>query len=73
MKRDICVIAFLCGFSAFSFAQVKPLLPDSIIGYVPNYFTVRLPFYKGSKNGDVNYSSWGIRMNIEKWIDGSYA
>ncbi len=38
MKRDICVIAFLCGFSAFSFAQVNPLLPDSIVGY---YFTGR--------------------------------
>jgi hypothetical protein len=46
--------------------------PDSIIGYVPNYFIVRLPFYKGLKNGEVkNY--WGIRMNIEKWFDGSYA
>ena len=46
--------------------------PDSIIGYVPNYFIVRLPFYHGSKSGEVkNY--WGIRMNIEKWFDGSYA
>jgi len=33
MKREICVIAFLCGFTAFSLAQVKPVFPDSIIGY----------------------------------------
>jgi hypothetical protein len=46
--------------------------PDSIIGYVPNYFIVRLPFYHGIKSGEV-INHWGIKMNIEKWFDGSYA
>ena len=45
--------------------------PDSIIGYVPNYFTVRLPFYHKMKDGDVK-NSWMIMMNIEKWFDGFY-
>ena len=45
--------------------------PDSIIGYVPNYFTVRLPFYHKMKEGEVK-NSWMIMMNIEKWFDGFY-
>ena len=44
--------------------------PDSIIGYVPNYFTVRLPFFHRLKNGEV-LNHWGIMMNIEKWFDGA--
>jgi hypothetical protein len=46
--------------------------PDSIIGYVPNYFIVRLPFFHSLKNGEV-FNMWGIIMNIEKWFDGASA
>ena len=46
--------------------------PDSIIGYVPNYFIVRLPFFHSLKNGEV-FNTWGIIMNIEKWFDSTSA
>ena len=45
---------------------------DSIIGYVPNYFTVSLPLLPMMKNSE-SETSWIIAMNIEKWFDGSYA
>ena len=45
---------------------------DSIIGYVPNYFTVRLPLLPMMKSSE-SETSWIIAMNIEKWFDGTYA
>jgi len=45
---------------------------DSIIGYVPNFFTVTLPLPGMMKAGQTE-SKWSIKMNIEKWFDGEYA
>jgi hypothetical protein len=46
--------------------------PDSIIGYIPNYFTVSLPFKYPFQPG-ISQPAWRIIMNIEKWFDGRYA
>jgi hypothetical protein len=46
--------------------------PDSIIGYIPNYFTVRLPFNYQFQPETAD-PLWIIIMNIERWFDGPYA
>ena len=45
---------------------------DSIIGFVPNFFTVTFPFTPVMKSGGA-YSNWVIRMNVGNWFDGAYA
>jgi hypothetical protein len=46
--------------------------PDSIVGYIPNYFTVSLPF-KYVMQLDANEPFCAINMNIERWFDGPFA
>jgi len=60
MNRDICAIAFLCGFSVFSFAQVKPLLPDSIVGY---YITGRDSVVDSRRVYTYDPHGWLLRMD----------
>ncbi len=45
--------------------------PDSIIGFIPNYFKVTLPVLL--KIGPGATGKIGIIMNIEKWFDGENA
>ena len=42
---------------------------DSIIGYIQNYFTVKLPLKKSLKYENLS-SDWMITMYIDKWFDG---
>ena len=44
--------------------------PDSIIGFIQNYFVVSSPFF--FKNPDTKDLSMIINMNIERWFDGKY-
>ena len=60
MIREICVIAFLSGFSAFSFAQVKPLLPDSIVGY---YFNGRDSVVDSRRVYTYDQHGWLVQMD----------
>jgi hypothetical protein len=46
--------------------------PDSIIGFIQNYFTVSLPFTCQVRSDTPN-PVCTIIMNIEKWFDGQYA
>jgi hypothetical protein len=42
--------------------------PDSIIGFIQNYFSVKLPIFARITPGTPG--SIGVVMNIEKWFDG---
>lgn len=44
--------------------------PDSIIGFIQNYFTVKLPLEMNLVNVSTSYQLWIIKMNIDKWFEG---
>ncbi len=60
MKRQICKIAFLCGFTVFSRAQVPLVLPDSVVGY---YLTGGDSVVDSRRVYIYDQNGWLIRMD----------